>query len=865
MVFITTRIGVAGRRAGFGFLCLFLCEVSVAQEGYNASFIRGDAAAEMVNLLASGDDIIPGTYLFDIYLNDQKIDQRMLTFSRREADSLVAPCLTMTDYRDYGVQLPASEEVAGCYNVVGAIGDVKMAVDAGIYRLDLSVPHVHLVARPQGSVSPKLYDQGITAGYLNYNLNGTQSRNTSGGASSKADYYFASVNSGLNLGSWRLRNDSTADRQPEAGTQWRNIATWAETDIVPWRSRLLIGQGSTGNAIFDSFAFSGVQLVSSSEMLPESLRGYAPVIRGVAASNARVEIRQNGYTVYSTQVPAGPFALNDVYPGSLSGDLQVTVIEADGAKKHFTVPFSAVPNMLREGITDYQLSLGRYRDGRSGYQPNFIQAGVTRGLSRDITPYGGVLMAENYRSGVIGLGKNLGALGAISLDLSLSSTDLATGDNKRGQSLRFLYSKSLNNLGTEFRLAGYRYSTAGYYDFADAVAERDRWDSGLYRHEYLDDTQDYRGVPEWTEARKRSYYSNTFNNKRQRLDLSVNQRVGESSSVYLNVSNQRYWGATGQDRTLQAGFNSVYKNISYGVFVQDTRSNMGYGERSVNLTLSVPLGSGSRYLNSTSSVNHTQRTGSTYNTGINGTLLDDSRLNYGAQVSHNVQTGASSSVSLGYQGSKGNVDFNHSYGRQYQQTSLGVSGGLVAHAGGVTLSQPLHDTLVLVEAKGAQGVGLDNQGGAAIDKSGFAVMTSATPYRQNRVALRTEDIGAGLEIPMPAREVVPTRGAIVRVKFDTHQGRNLLVHSQRADGSVPPIGATVFGRDGRSNGVVGTNGEIFISGVADGDRLLVKWGSEAGDACALWVPVSQGNAQQPVQGYDTVSLICNTVPEASQP
>ncbi len=865
MVSITTRISVAARRAGFCFSCLLLPEVCVAQEQYNASFIRGDAAAEMVNLLASGDDIVPGTYLFDIFLNDQKIDQRELTFARRHSDSVVAPCLTMNDYRDYGVQLSGTDDVAGCYDLVAAVGDVKMTVDAGIHRLDLIIPHLHLVARPQGAVSPKLYDQGITAGYVNYNLNGTQSRNQVGSTSSKADYYFASLNSGINVGAWRLRNDSTVDGQPEAGTQWRNIATWAETDIVAWRSRLLMGQGSTGNAIFDSFAFSGVQLASSSEMLPESLRGYAPVIRGVAASNARVEIRQNGYTVYSTQVPAGPFALSDVYPGSLSGDLQVTVIEADGSKKQFAVPFSAVPNMLREGITDYQLSLGRYRDGRSDYQPHFVQAGVARGLSRDITPYGGVLMAENYRAGVIGLGKNLGAFGAISLDLSVSSTDLAIGENKRGQSVRFLYSKSLNNLGTEFRLAGYRYSTAGYYDFADAVAERDRWDSGQYRHDYLDDTQDYRGVPEWTEARKRSYYSNTFNNKRQRLDLSVNQRIGNASSVYLNVSNQSYWGATGQDRTLQAGFNSTYRDISYGVFVQDTRSNMGFGERSVNLTLSVPLGSGSRYLNSTSSVNHTQRTGSTYNTGINGTLLDDSRLNYGAQVSHNAQSGATSSVNLGYQGSKGNVDFNHSYGRHYQQTSLGLSGGLVVHEDGVTLSQPLHDTLVLVEAKGAQGVGLDNQGGAAIDKSGFAVMTSATPYRQNRVALRTEDIGAGLEIPMPAREVVPTRGAIVRVKFDTHHGRNLLVRSQRTDGSVPPIGATVFAQDGRSNGVVGTQGEIFISGVADGDRLLVKWGSEAGDACSLLVPAAHGNALQPVQGYDTVSLFCNAVPEVPKP
>lgn len=865
MVFISTRISVAGRQAGLCLTCLLLSKISAAQEQYNASFIRGDAAIEMVSQLAAGDDILPGTYLFDIYLNDQQIDQRELTFARREKDSAVAPCLSMEDYREYGVRLPVANEQPGCYDLVSTMGEVKMAIDAGVHRLDLYVPQTHLIARPQGAVSTKLYDQGINAGYLNYNLNGTQSRNRFNGTNAKADYYFASVNSGINLGPWRLRNDSTVDRQPEAGTQWRNIATWAETDIVSWRSRLMIGQGSTGNVIFDSFSFSGVQLASSSEMLPESLRGYAPVIRGVAASNARVEIRQNGYTVYSTQVPAGPFALNDVYPGTLSGDLQVSVIEADGTKKVFTVPYSAVPNMLRDGITDYQLNLGRYRDGRSQYQPNFIQAGVARGLSRDITPYGGVLVAQNYRAGVVGVGKNLGAWGALSLDLSLSDTDLASGDNKRGQSVRFLYSKSLNTLGTEFRLAGYRYSTAGYYDFNDAVAERDRWDSGVYRHDYLDDSQNYRGVPEWTEARQRSYYASSFNNKRQRLDLSVNQRIGDVSSLYLNISNQSYWGEVGQDRTVQAGFNSAYKNISYGLFVQDTRSNMVYGERSVNLTLSLPLGTGGRYINSSSSVSHTKRTGTTYNTGINGTLLDDSRLNYGAQVSHNAQAGSNSSVNLGYQGSKGNVDFNHSYGRQYQQTSLGMAGGLVVHEGGATLTQPLHNTLVLVEAKGAEGVGLDNQGGAAIDKSGFAVMTSAMPYRQNRVGLRTEDIGAGLEIPMPARDVVPTRGAIVRVKFDTHQGRNVLVHSKRPDGSVPPIGATVFGHDGRSNGVVGTDGEIFISGVADSDRLLVKWGSGAGDACSLVLPGNPGNMAQPTQGYDTVSLICNTVPEAPLP
>ena len=41
-------------------------------------------------------------------------------------------------------------------------------------------------------------------------------------------------------------------------------------------------------------------------MLPDSLSGYAPTIRGVAQTNARVTVRQNGYIIYSTYVPPGP-------------------------------------------------------------------------------------------------------------------------------------------------------------------------------------------------------------------------------------------------------------------------------------------------------------------------------------------------------------------------------------------------------------------------------------------------------------------------------------------------------------------------------------------------------------------------------
>src|SRR5690606_39639269 len=65
---------------------------------------------------------------------------------------------------------------------------------------------------------------------------------------------------------------------------------WAERDLQSLRSRLTLGDTFTDSSVFDSMQMRGVQLRSDDEMLPYSQRSYAPVVRGVAASNARVEV-----------------------------------------------------------------------------------------------------------------------------------------------------------------------------------------------------------------------------------------------------------------------------------------------------------------------------------------------------------------------------------------------------------------------------------------------------------------------------------------------------------------------------------------------------------------------------------------------
>ncbi|MEI0812477.1 fimbria/pilus outer membrane usher protein, partial [Pseudomonas aeruginosa] len=73
-----------------------------------------------------------------------------------------------------------------------------------------------------------------------------------------------------------------------------------------------------------------------------------------------------------------------------------------------------------------------------------------------------------YQSALSGVGKNLRSFGALSLDISHARTTDRDDQAFNGQSLRFLYAKTFEKTNTNFRVAGYRYSTSDYRTFQEA-------------------------------------------------------------------------------------------------------------------------------------------------------------------------------------------------------------------------------------------------------------------------------------------------------------------------------------------------------------------------------------------------------------
>ncbi len=149
--------------------------------------------------------------------------------------------------------------------------------------------------------------------------------------------------------------------------------------------------------------------------------------------------------------------------------------------------------------------------------------------------------------------------------------------------------------------------------------------------------------------------------------------------------------------------------------------------------------------------------------GLYGTLLEDNNLSYsmqtgyagggngdnGAQATPPSTTAAATAANVGYSRSDG-----------FKQLYYGVSGGVLAHANGITLSQPLNDTVVLVKAP-APAAKVENQTGVRTDWRGYAVLPYATEYRENRIALDTNTTADNVDLDDAVVSVVPTHGAIV--------------------------------------------------------------------------------------------------------
>lgn len=777
----------------------------------------------------------PGTYRVDIYLNGMEVDSRDVKFvlaTDASGKQSLQPCLSGELLQNMGVRigmfrsLKASDE---CADFTGAIAKSSADFRFNQQRLDLSIPQAALSSQARGYVSPDKWDSGIPALLMNYSFSGanTDARNSDG---SDSDTYYLNLRSGANLGAWRLRNYSTWNRDSKGNEHWDSINTYLQRDIQILRAQLTLGDSNSPTDIFDTVPFRGVQLASDDDMLPDSMKGYSPVVRGIAQSNAQVTIRQNGYVIYQSYVPAGAFAISDLYPTAGSGDLNVTIKEADGTERTMVVPFASVPVLQREGHLKYSITSGQYRSYNDDVEKTmFTQGTAIYGLPHGVTIYGGAQAASKYQSLAMGFGKNLGIIGALSADITQAWAKQEHMAKDSGQSYRLRYGKSFVETGTNFSLASYRYSTSGFYTLQEAL------DSYAGGNNYSSD------------------------HKKSRAELTLIQNLWkEGGALSLNLVKEEYWNNNRSTESAGVGYNNSWKGIAYGINYTYNRNGLDsrnkrtyYTDQIVAVNVSVSLDQWLPGSYATYNLNSSENGNTSQNIGLSGTALPDNNLNYSISQGYTSQgEGANGYASADYKGGYGEVNVGYGYDRSQRRMDYGLQGGILLHENGVTLSQPLSETVALVKAPGADDVSITSNTGVKTDWRGYAVVPYVTAYRRNQISLDTATLPDDVDMTLTSASVIPTRGAVVRADFNPNVGQRALMTLIRANGEAVPFGATVSREDDKKNGgsIVGDGGQVYLSGMSDSGTLKVTWGSRADQTCRVSYSLSTTPGIQLING-----------------
>lgn len=832
----------------------------LARDYFDPAFLGTSGEAVDLSQYESADSTPEGTYLVDIYLNQTLMTTRQVRFEKDDKGN-VNPLLTMKELEDMGVavsriptmkSLPPEKPVG---DLSALIPSATMRLDLSQLRLNISVPQADMDSRVGGYIDPKLWDEGIPAALLNYNLSGSknwlkQQNGLDGGQSQSA---FVLLNGGLNAGPWRLRSTMSYSDYSTSGTstdittrttQWSN--TYLQRDIQRLRGELTMGEASTGGDIFDSIPFRGAQLVSSDDMLPSSERGFAPVISGIANSNAQVSVTQNGILIYQTNVAPGPFRFTDVYQASNGGDLVVTVTESDGSKHVSTQTYSTLPIMQRPGSMEYEVTVARYHDG-GGYtdgsrNPTFALGTLVYGLPHGVTLYGGLLGANNYKSAALGTGISLGMLGAISMDATVAKATLP-GDagDATGSAYRARYSKSMLITGTTVDLTAYRYATNDFYTFSDVNS---------YGYQLHD------GWAPWMGERRRSSWS-----------TSINQTLGNWGSIYVRGNRDDYWGSGRVVNSANLGYSSSVKGVGYSVNYSVDHTSGENGEwptnRTVSFNVSVPLNLFSnaemaRAMNATYSMTH-DNTGRTSNqAGLSGAMLDNKASWSASQSWDNQGNDNAGNLSMNYTGATGSGGIGYGYDSNSRNVSGNLNGGLLVHRHGVTLAPTLGDSMALVSTPGVEGVKVST-GDTTTNRWGYAVAPYLSNYQRNMVSLDPTTLPDGADIENNSVNVYPTKGAVVEATFKTRIGRQALLTLMH-DGKPVPFGAMAALKD--SNGednssIVGDAGMVYLSGMPQAGKLQVQWGRGADQQCQ--VNYNLGEMPAPSKDAPTVSVAQQTL------
>ncbi|MDT3252441.1 outer membrane usher protein [Serratia sp. root2] len=762
---------------------------------------------------SNGAFIMPGKYNMSVLMNKQSLQEQPIAYYPPESDPKgSAVCISpqvvdLVGFKEEFIKQLRWWHDEQCLDL-SSLSGIEARGDLATSALYLSIPQAYLEYSSPDWDPPSRWDNGIPGLLLDYNLNGQVQRNTQNGGQTQR--LGGNGTAGANLGAWRLRADwqASLDHQTGAAGSGQKTFDWSRyyafRALPQWGARLTLGEDYLLTNVFDSFRFTGFSLNSDDSMLPPNLRGYAPEVTGIAKTNGKVTISQQGRVLYEAQVAAGPFRIQDL-SDSVMGSLDVKVEEQDGSVQQFRVETANIPYLTRPGMVRYKLAGGKPSNWEHNLQgPAFTTGEFSWGVSNGWSLYGGAIAGGDYNALSMGLGRDLLLFGALSFDTTQSRARLPREyGTKSGGSYRLSYSKSFDEYDSQVTFAGYRFSEQDFMTMS----------------EYLDAR--YHGLQN---GKSREMYTITFN--KQFRDLGI--------TAYINYDHQTYWDKPTSERyslALSRYFDlGAVKNISTSLTAYRNK-NSATKDDGMYLSLSVPWGVNSN-LSYSSSLN---RNDISHRVGYYERLDEHNNYQLSTGLSRN---GESASGYYSHEGDMMRIDGNVSYqSGQYSSLGMNLQGGATLTAKGAALhrSNSAGGTRLLLDTDGVAGVPVRGFGSTTrTNLFGKAVVADVSSYYRSRASIDLNNLSDDAEAIQSVVQATLTEGAIGYRRFNVISGKKAMAVIRLADGSTPPFGAEVFNHRKQQTGLVNDAGSVYLSGIRAGEKMTVYWEGKA--QCEIDLP-----------------------------
>lgn len=658
---------------------------------------------------------------------------------------------------------------------VGEIAEVKVVYDQPGQMLKLTVPDNWLPEQHIGNSREQEYLQAISTPGLLFNYDSYSLASTGGERTTSTSTEFrlfgpAGVfsNNAVIRQNWSSRHDDSQQGYIRYDSLWKysdpeSLLSYQAGDVVSnaltWSSSVRVG---------------GIRLSRNFAVRPDLITYPLLNLSGSAAVPSSVDLFINGYKASSTQINGGPYTLTNVPYISGAGEATIVTTDALGRQVSTSVPFYVSNTLLRQGLSDFDFTLGALRNNygtkNADYGAGAVSAIYRYGLTNWLTVSTHTEDRQGLTNGGIGSDITIGTIGTLSLSASASQGD------KQGNQYSAGYSYYGNIWGINYQhiqrsenfanLSSYRSTTTLSRQSDQATLSLSPWGKvlGAFSLGYFDiQAQD--------------------NSRTRLMNFSWSRSLWRNSSFNLSIN-----------RDLQADTYSSMMQItipfdSFGSLqLSSQRASSGEWGQNVAYNRSAPAEGGFGW-----NLAHS----------ISGERYSQADLTWVNDVS---------TLSGGY------------YGSQHDnQGWFEAAGSVVMMDSSLFFARRISDSFIVVSTAGYPDVAVnyENRKVGTTDDSGHLLIPWAAAWYPGKVTLDTLPLPTDVEAKVVEKRIAVREASGALVDFPVTRVRSASITLVDKTGHPLPLGTAVEELTSQQSGVVGYDGLVWFTHLNQQNQLVI--------------------------------------------